>query len=146
MVFLANLIPSHLRIRRRLTELEQWAAIGVTYPGWVRARKGVYIGPLVPGEGSPSYTVKVVYDGHWPPQVWLISPEPLASCPHRYADRSMCLYKPGNIVWQRDAVIAQTIIPLAWTWVGNYELWLETDEWLGPAAPHDDTEEKVPEQ
>lgn len=33
-------------------------------------------------------------------------------------------------------MIAETIVPWTALWLLYYELWLETDEWLGPEAPH----------
>jgi hypothetical protein len=32
--------------------------------------------------------------------------------------------------------ISETIVPWAALWLAFYEIWLDTDHWYGPEAPH----------
>jgi hypothetical protein len=100
-------------------------------------------GLLQPREISPAYTVKIVYHfAGWrskSPRVWVKSPEIHPDAPHRYGDGSLCLYFPPDRDWTPDKFISETIVPWAALWLAFYEIWLDTDHWYGPEAPHTGT-------
>lgn len=96
----------------------------------------MWVGTLQPSQKSSVYTVKVVYSPPKKPRVWVISPTPKANAPHRYHNKSLCLYYPGDYSWTSDCYIATTIIPWTAEWLLLYEIWDKTGTWYGAEAPH----------
>lgn len=98
---------------------------------------GYWIGGLKPfGNGGTVYTIKIVYD-RVAPDVFVVSPNLLKSFPHRYPDKSLCLYYPKDKSYNyKTSIIANTIIPWTAEWLYFYEKWLETGIWWGKEAPH----------
>lgn len=106
-------------------------------------------GYLQPFKNSPRYLIKIIYpfDSYYskPPSVWVINPAPKENAPHRYPDKSLCLYYPKDHSWTPYLFISNTIVPWAAMWLAFYEIWLDTDVWYGPEAPHKNDERKVKE-
>lgn len=100
-------------------------------------------GTLQPMKASPKYTVRIVYRfagrQSKSPKVWVILPKIHIYAPHLYNDGSLCLYFPRDRDWSPYKFISQTIVPWASLWLAFYEIWLETDHWYGPEAPHTNT-------
>jgi hypothetical protein len=93
-------------------------------------------GTLQPQEASPVYAIQIVYLVPKVPNVWVVHPVLHPNTPHRYPDRSLCLYYPGDRSWHPDAGIALTIVPWTAEWLFFYEYWVQTGRWLGVEAPH----------
>jgi hypothetical protein len=95
-----------------------------------------WIGLLQPTGKSPQYKVKVTYPYPLVPKVWVIAPSIAPNAPHRYFDKSLCLYYPKDRSWHAKKFIAKTIIPWTAEWLALYEIWCLTGEWYGDEAPH----------
>lgn len=93
-------------------------------------------GTLQPALTSPCYHVRLTYARGDQPQVWVLSPSLHPNAPHRYADKSLCLYDPKEESWSVSSGIANTIVPWTAEWLFCYELWRTTGVWWGPEAPH----------
>lgn len=129
--------------RQSLTIGQQIAEMQRRFPSFkYRRNRGIptWYGELQPIVNSPVYTVKIIYafTGRYSPspRVWIVSPEIHPNAPHRYADKSLCLYFPPERSWTSTKFIALTIVPWAAAWLAFYEIWLDTDHWYGPEAPH----------
>jgi hypothetical protein len=115
----------------------QQARIKQAFPGFAwtwKAGLATWTGELQPTENSGRYLIRITYRVGAIPKVIVLSPKLKAGCPHLYGDGSLCLYWPKEWHWTRSAVIAETILPWAANWLYFYELWLDTDEWLGPSS------------
>lgn len=98
---------------------------------------GVWKGFLQPREISPAYSILIEYNIGRIPEVWVISPEIRPDAPHIYRkNNSLCLWWPKEWRWSYSQDISRTIVPWVALWLYYYELWVDTGEWLGPAAPH----------
>jgi len=97
---------------------------------------GVWRGSLQPSQISPVYNVLIKYNIGRLPKVWIMNPELHPKAPHRYPDKSLCLYWPEEWSWSYDQDISKTIIPWTAFWLYYYEIWLDTCEWLAKSAPH----------
>lgn len=110
------------------------------FPAFHYQRDGgipTWTGTFQPFETSPHYQIRVIYSVPKPPRVWVVSPSLLQNAPHRFPqDGSLCLYFPKDRSWTADDYLSETIVPWAALWLAFYELWLITDEWYGPEAPH----------
>ncbi len=97
-------------------------------------------GELRPTPQSPVYRLKIVYKYHKQfakaPKVWVLTPAIHPCAKHLYSDGSLCLYYPKDRSWTAYKYIADTIVPWAALWLLFYEIWLDTDHWYGPEAPH----------
>jgi hypothetical protein len=93
-------------------------------------------GTLQPTEQSPCYHVQLIYACGSRPKIWVRQPKLREDAPHRYPDKSLCLYHPDDESWSSDSGIAKTIVPWTAEWLYCYELWLVTGVWAGPEAPH----------
>ena len=58
-----------------------------------------WYGTLRPDPGSFEYRLKLEYRPGQPPKVWVLSPVVHPGAPHRYQDRSLCLYYPRYGEW-----------------------------------------------
>lgn len=105
-----------------------------------RGNQPSWCGPLQPTVTSPEYTIKIVYPFARRysrcPRVSIISPRLHPKAPHRYSDESLCLYFPPERSWTPNTFISETIVPWTALWLAFYEIWLDTDHWYGPEAPH----------
>ena len=99
--------------------------------------RAVWYGYLQPRTISSVYKVKIEYNPRLLPKVKVLFPKLASKTPHLYCDKSLCLYWPKEWRWQPDTLIADAIIPWTASWLYYYELWLDTDKWLGPSS-HDD--------
>lgn len=124
---------------RRLSLAQQDLAMQSIFPNFVarRLKDGmVWIGQLSPLGRAGIYKVKVKYSLHRRPRVWVLDP-PLMKrsddeeIPHLYSDGSVCLYLPWNNEWNRDLLIARTIVPWISLYLYFYEVWHITGEWMG---------------
>jgi hypothetical protein len=97
---------------------------------------GIWRGTLQPTPISPVYHILIKYNINREPKVCVLSPELKANAPHRYKDKSLCLYWYKEWSWFPDQDISKTIVPWAALWLYYYEIWLDTNEWLAEAAPH----------
>lgn len=97
----------------------------------------IFRGKLQVKPELPEYSIRIVYRGGRPPQVFIDSPEIVSGAPHIYSDtKSLCLYHADNFRWQVGKLIANEI--MGWTagWIYFYEYWLQYGEWIGPEVPH----------
>jgi hypothetical protein len=113
------------------------------YPDFTYSRRNnlpTWLGVLQPTDVSPEYSVKIVYrfadQNSKSPRVWVESPEISPAAKHRYSDGSLCLYFPPDRSWTPNKFIADTIVLWTALWLAFYEIWLDTDHWYGPEAPH----------
>lgn len=72
------------------------------------------------------------------PQVYVTRPNlaELANgryIPHVYSTQPvrLCLHSVRNNEWTSDKWISETIVPWCYLWLGYFEHWLATDNWLG---------------
>lgn len=93
-------------------------------------------GSFTPRPSSPEFLVEIRYRQGGIPRVRLLSPRLRPDARHVYKGGYLCLYWPEEDPWTPDKFLATTIFPLVWSWLGYYELWLETGKWLGPESPH----------
>ena len=92
---------------------------------------------LKPTENSIEYTVKL-YAKQGSKNVKLFVVKPQIKCytngkkvPHLYCDGSLCLHYPSYNEWSYGDSWAATLIPWASLWLFYYEIWVETNQWLG---------------
>jgi hypothetical protein len=100
------------------------------------ARGLIWRGELSPQDESPVYQVRIEWRGRRRPLVFIESPNVVPGAPHRYPDKSLCLYYPEDQSWTPQKHLAMTIVPWTAEWLLFYELWLITGKWFGPEAPH----------
>lgn len=118
---------------------DQIATMKHHFPGFrYRIRQGgvVWTGSLQPTPESPVYRVRIRLKRDSAPRVYVDEPR-IPRAPHRYEDNSLCLFWPGEWLWNDEESLAETIVPWTALWLYYYELWLICGEWLGPEAPHD---------
>ncbi len=96
----------------------------------------IWHGPLQPTESSTCYRIRITYARGSYPKVRIIQPGIRPDAPHRYSDRSLCLFYPEEETDLLRQGIAKTIVPWAAEWLLYYEAWLVTGVWYGPEAPH----------
>lgn len=120
--------------RRQIQAMKRWFP-GLRYRG---TRDGglIWRGSLQPRPESPTYLVRLEHRSWGSPRVFVEHPRIHPGAPHRYSDRSLCLYWPEEFQWSTGASLAETIVPWTALWLFYYELWLVLGEWLGPESPH----------
>ncbi len=110
-----------------------------TWPKFARrgdAKRSVWHGTLQPTDVSPRYQVSIEYELWCSPKVRVVDPPLVEKPPHVYPGGILCLYHPDDWEWDGQQIIAHTIVPWTAGWLFFYELWLDTEEWLGPEAGH----------
>lgn len=115
--------------------------IRAAWPTFVRIgneHSSVWRGWLQPTSVSGRYEVAIEYRMGFSPRAWVISPELADDAPHIYSNEKLCLYHPFEWDWHGNCILALTIFPWVANWLFYYEIWLDTGEWLGPEAPHDE--------
>jgi len=126
--------------KKRLTIGKQIGLMRYHFPQLKYRGKGnqlKWVGPLRPRDSSPEYQLHILYTYHlYAPKVFVLDPEIVDNAPHRYADNSLCLYYPKDGSWSPQMSLAKTIVPWTIRWLTFYEVWLVTDKWFGPEAPH----------
>jgi hypothetical protein len=131
--------PRFLRRPSGVSLLLQNVEVQARFPGF-RFRKdgefGVWRGAFTPRPSSPDFLVEVRYRTGGIPRVRLLRPALRPDARHIYKGGYLCLYWPEEDPWTPDKFLATFIFPLVWSWLGYYELWLETGKWFGPESPH----------
>lgn len=128
--------------RRRLTAAQQFFILKRNAicrgDGALRRRGLVWEFPATPSPLSRTYQVKIEYEEHSTPEVFILDPDlhVLAgdrALPHIYADHPprLCLYLPGTREWLPEFLIATTIVPWTYLWLFYFEEWLLSNEWKG---------------
>lgn len=64
------------------------------------------------------------------------------NAPHRWPDRSLCLYWPKEWRWTEAESIPATIMAWAALWLEHYEIWQALGVWLGPSSRDEFPEEE----
>ncbi len=93
-----------------------------------------FIGKLKPRETE--YEVKIEYRKSNNPKVYVITPT-ITSKKHMYSDGSLCIYKKSEMNWKASKLVSHYVVPLTCMWLYFYEIFILTDVWYGPEAPHD---------
>ncbi len=106
-------------------------------PTLTRGGGTTWHGTLHPTAESPLYHVTITHPFDRIPAVMVVKPDIRPGAPHRYRDGSLCLYWPEEWRWTCRASLADTLVPWTVLWLYYYEIWLVTEEWLGPSAPHE---------
>ncbi|KOP68482.1 hypothetical protein AMS62_27005 [Bacillus sp. FJAT-18019] len=101
---------------------------------YTRATQSYWLGEITSNR-DVIYKVKIVYHSSRP-QVFILDPPLLKKSPHVYEDDSLCLYYPSDHSFDKEKMIAKTILPWVCEWVYYYEVWQEEGVWWGPEAPH----------
>ncbi len=105
-----------------------------------RRRPPAWFGTLRPAEWSREFKIRIDHPApDRTPKVWVTAPPVHPKAPHRYGDGSLCLDYPKDgreERWHPGAPLAWTVVPWTAEWLFYYELWLETGDWYGEAAPH----------
>lgn len=122
-----------------ITIVQQISAMGNCFPFFgLSWKKGVvcWIGFIQPTIRSDTYKIKVKYFLGDVPKVWVLSPQLVSrsdkeGIPHVYPGKRLCLYLPTANDWNKNMLIAETIIPWTSLWLYHYEIWHATGEWLG---------------
>ena len=104
---------------------------------------------IMPTPLSNEYQIRIDYKYSEYPKIYVTDPYPLdkypgkKSLPHVYSNKEqrICLYYPGIGEWNKEKLIAKTIVPWASEWLLYYELWLSTGLWLGEGL-HPSSEKK----
>ena len=124
--------------RARATNLAlQDLHVRARFPGFAGRRgRSLYTwrGRLQPRPTSPAYVVEVRCSAGGVPAVRVLAPPLASGAPHLYRDGTLCLSWPREWTWRGEALMAETILPWTAAWLGYYELWLDTGEWLGPSS------------
>lgn len=129
--------PEYTQLKPKFNSAIQSLHILYRFPGFTyRRERGVAVwrGTLQPRPLSPHYRIAVRYKPSSPPIVEVIAPALAPKAPHLWRDKTLCLYYPKENPWQRDMLIATTILPWTALWLYYYELWLDTGKWLGPSS------------
>ena len=84
------------------------------------------------------YTISIKYGHKTMPTVHILTPEIDEQAPHRFANKSLCLYKASNFQWNNGCSLSLDIVPLVFMWIYFYEDWLENGKrkWKGDEAKH----------
>jgi hypothetical protein len=94
-----------------------------------------WTGTITPATGCDFYLLRIGYRLGEHPHVFVAKPELMTRngerVPHRYADGSLCLYRPKYREWTSADAIATTILPWSSLWLYDYEVWLATGAWVG---------------
>lgn len=87
-------------------------------------------GPLRTNEGT-RYTVRIEVPGSYPysiPTVRAKTGSIKQSCPHVYADGSLCLMRSAQ--WSSTYSLAFLVVKTA-VWLNKYDRWIATGRWPG---------------
>ena len=127
---------------------EQVVRLRVVYPSFqVRMRGNMLecVCELQPTRWSASYRVRIEYEIHRAPRIFVEEPALELRCgksiPHRYRNESLCLYLPGSGEWTAGKYLANTIIPWIVLWLHYYEYWQATGIWFG-GGTHEEPKEQ----
>lgn len=127
------------RRRAPISLLIQNLAVQSRFPGFrfrTEGQVGVWRGVFSPRPSSPAYTVEIRYRPGGIPRARVLRPALHPDAPHIYREGELCLYWPTEDPWHGEKLLATFIFPLVWSWLGLYELWLETGKWHAAESPH----------
>lgn len=82
------------------------------------------------------YKISIEYSQKKEPKIFIKEPVIAEDAPHRFSDKSLCLFKTSNFKWTNSSSIAKDIFPLIITWIYFNEIWLITGIWEGKEAKH----------
>lgn len=129
---------------KRFTAMQQMAALKSQYnfsnSQWrIRPHGFTWLFNVTPTALSDTYTLKMVYNEPFFPNVYVISPKPLTLAegairlPHTYDTKKqcLCLFRPHCGEWNNTMLIANTIVHWVIEWLYYYENWVYTGKWLG---------------
>ena len=129
---------------KRFTAMQQMAALKSQYnfnnSQWrIRPHGFTWLFNVTPTALSDTYTLKMVYNEPFFPNVYVISPKPLTLAegairlPHTYDTKKqcLCLFRPHYGEWNNTMLIANTIVHWVIEWLYYYENWVYTGKWLG---------------
>ena len=129
---------------KRFTSIQQAAVLKSRYKfsnsRWsIKPHGFTWFFEVRPTALSDTYTLKIKYNEPFIPQVYVISPKPLAlakgadKLPHTYDTKRqrLCLFRPYCGEWNGSMLIADTIVHWAIEWLYYYENWVYTGKWLG---------------
>ena len=99
---------------------------------------------LSPTDLSPKYKVKIEYSLRSSPEIFIVEPKLATrendSLPHVYQSEplpKLCLYSPRDHEWNKNMLLAHTIVPWTCEWLYFYEIWLITGQWHADEVVHD---------
>lgn len=118
---------------------KQQLMMGHHFPAFTYRQEGttgVWKGQFQPRPGSPVYTVSIRFRPRMAPEVKVLTPQISPWAPHVYEGGFLCLYWPKELNFNSSMFLAETIVPWIAQWLLYYELWQETDNWLGPESLH----------
>jgi len=103
-----------------------------------------WVGFLRPTPFSGSYKIKIEYLLGESPKIYVLEPKRLVMpegqkrLKHVYDQKSqqLCLFYPDGFQWNRNRLLADTILLWASEWLFFYEIWVETGEWKGGGTSH----------
>lgn len=100
------------------------------------------VGSLTPDVSTPIYKVKMVLTYRTFPSVHLLAHNFHRDSegklpPHLYRDLSLCLFYPEFNEWNHSMYLSNTILPWTLRWLFHYEIWKNTEEWIGGGTIHD---------
>lgn len=106
---------------------------------------------ITPSPLGAEYEIKLVFEMHKYPQVFVLNPKPLALAkgekrlPHCYDQikQRLCLFYPGSSEWSKYMLLTDTVIPWAYEWLYHYEIWLGTGEWKGGGIHPQNNQPKI---
>ncbi len=128
---------------KALTIGNQAGALRSKYPNGkiteIRGDHLVWRWEVQPTPLSPVYSIKMTYKWKKDPDVYVISPNPLALAdgktrlPHIYNQEKqhICLYFRKGYEWSSDQFLSETVVPWIAEWLYFYEIWQYTGQWTG---------------
>lgn len=94
-------------------------------------------GEITPTDYSATYNFTIKYSPYKTPKVFINNPIiEYNNDIHLYKDGSVCLYYPGDMIWNSTLHLHNTIIPWTAEWLIFYELYQITGKWEHPYVPH----------
>jgi hypothetical protein len=108
----------------------------------IQKKQLIWTGEIIPSPVSLTYKVKIVYELHDWPKVYVLEPELIIAhgnvLPHVYStpEKKLCLYYHDNQGWTPSKLIANTILLWASEWLYHYEIWVATGIWNGGGTVH----------
>lgn len=108
--------------------------------GYIKKGKLVWHCNLDLGDEHGQYKIKLLYDLHSSPQVFVIEPNLYeltggAKPPHIYVfnedETKLCLFYPSSGEWAANKFLSDTIVPWACLWLIYFNGWMATGKWYG---------------
>ena len=124
------------------TIAQQASSLKFRFPEWnvnFNAIGLIATGKIKPTSRSGAYTVQVEYSIIKKKplvQVKILDPiliknEKGEKIPHMYSQKSLCLFMPKYNEFKKTYLICDTIVPWTSLWLYYYEVWHNTNKWLG---------------